>query len=124
MKHHLALALLLLSAACNGASGSAGDPNNPNNDNGTPPQLYALTINNQVSWCSITATLDGNQLVQFSDESATLSAPSGAKIALDAQPLPGFLEAQWTGTATETNPTSYVMTSDPNQSVTAFCPAN
>lgn len=111
---------LLCAAACGSSTSTTTNTSNGNNvANGND---YALLITNKQAWCNVTAALNGNTLASFGGNSATIQAPAGATIDLDATPQPSFQAAQWTGTTSATSPTTYVMTTASNQNVSVYCP--
>ncbi len=83
--------------------------------------LYTLTITNQLAWCNVTASIDGNQVAQFGNDSATVQAAAKATVNLTASPQPGYQDPVWTGTTSTTDPTTYVMNSDANQTINVYC---
>jgi hypothetical protein len=82
-----------------------------------------LTVNNTISWCTVTVTVPPAAAVMFGSSSMTFNAASGTTIALHAEPKPSFLAVKWTGVTTMNGAdATYVMTSAATQSVTACCP--
>jgi len=106
------IAAFMFLAACGGTGNQYGAAS------------YPLTINNTLSWCTVTATVGGVQLTDFSSDSATIQVAAGATVNLTAVPVnAGFGPAIWTGTTTANDAqATYVMTATANQNVTADCP--
>jgi hypothetical protein len=92
---------------------------------GDMSSLPTLTVNNTLSWCTVTVTVGTGSPVSFTDPTKTFIAPSGTLILLKAEPLATFKPVKWTGVTT-TNAdmgdlASYTMTSAAAQSLTACC---
>jgi hypothetical protein len=102
------------------ATASIPDLSKSNNDLlAAGPQL---TVNNTISWCTVTVTVPPAAAVMFGSSSMTFSAASGTTITLHAEPKPGFMPVKWTGTTTMTGAdATYVMTNASSQTVTACC---
>ncbi len=82
-----------------------------------------LTVNNTLSWCTVTVTVPPSAGVMFGSSSMTFNAASGTTVTLHAEPKPSFLAVKWTGVTTMNGAdATYVMTSGAMQSVTACCP--
>ncbi len=104
----LALALLL---GC-GGSMTAGDMSS------TP----TLTVNNTLSWGTVTVTVGSGAPVTFTDATKTFMAASGTTVTLKADPLATFKPVKWTGVTTMSGDmATYMVTSAAAQSVTACC---
>lgn len=81
-----------------------------------------LTVNNTISWCTVSVTVPPAALVMFGSASMTFNAPAGTTITLHADAKPGFKDVKWTGVTTMNGKdATYVMTSAATQSVTACC---
>ena len=109
-----------LCACGSSASSTANYASDSSATNANTP-MYTLTINNTYEWCNVTATIDGNQVAYFTDDSATLKAAAKSTVHLTATAQPGFEDPVWTGTTSTTDPTTYVMTTDANQVITVYC---
>jgi hypothetical protein len=84
-----------------------------------------LTVNNTLSWCTVTVTIGSGSPTMFTDASRTFMAASGTTVNLQADPLPGFFAVKWTGTTTMNgDKATYVMSSSATQAVTACCPTS
>lgn len=125
MVRYVLVCLVFLAVGC---GSSKQNDNNGQNSNSTTTTdsnnttLYALNIHNVEVWCNVTASANGNQLVNFSDANATVNLPAGTTVNLTAAPLPSFGSPEWTGTTSATDPTTYVMTTAANQNVSVLCP--
>jgi hypothetical protein len=89
------------------------------------PSLATLTVNNTVSWCTVTVTIGSGTPTMFTDASQMFMAASGTTINLQADPKPGFFAVKWSGVTTMSgDKATYVMTGAAGQSVTACCPTS
>lgn len=85
--------------------------------------LDTLTVNNTLSWCTVTVTIGSGTPTSFTDAARNFMAAAGTTINLQADPVPGFIAVKWTGVTTMSgDKATYVMTAAPTQMVTACCP--
>ena len=116
MRLTLAAMLLVIVATACGGGGTAS-----NTDMSSATQT--LTVDNTLSWCSVTVTVGNASPVTFTNASHAFQAAAGTTVNLTATPLPSFLPVKWTGTTTMNGSSAtYVMTSAASQTVTACCP--
>ena len=87
------------------------------------PGAPTLTVNNTLSWCTVTVTIPNQTAVTFSNNNHAFMAPSGTTVMLHAVPNPTFQPVKWTGVTTMNGAdATYVMTAAGMQMVTACCP--
>jgi hypothetical protein len=116
-----------------GACGSSAKLNvSPSAGGGTDGNsTYTLTIDTNTR-CTVTATVDGNQVATTGANGSdlTLQGAANATVGLNARgypvpqptgaPAPSFNIA-WSGTTGSSNPTTYIMTTNANQRIGLYC---
>lgn len=110
------------SSSSSTTGGNATSGGNTPNASPTNTTLYTLTITNQLAWCNVSASINGNQVANFTGDSATVQATAKTTVDLFATPQAGFSPPVWTNTTNNSDPnTTYVMTAEANQTVNVYC---
>ncbi len=111
----MGLAASLFVIGCGGSSTPSPQPD-------LSPALPVLTVNNTLSWCSITVKVGSAATVTETGMTGSYPAAAGTTVVMTATPKGSFFPVQWTGTATVSDSTqTYTMTSAGSQTVTACC---
>jgi hypothetical protein len=82
----------------------------------------SLTVDNTLSWCTVTVTIGSGTPATFTSSTMSFKAAAGTVVNLKADPLATFMPVKWTGVTTMSGDmATYTMTSAATQTVTACC---
>lgn len=110
---------LCLFFLCAGVAACGGNGSTNTDMGGGGPML---TVNNTLSWCTVTVTINGMP-TSFGGASMGFPAAAGTTVMLQADPKPTFKPVVWTGVTTMNGDmATYTMTAAAQQTVTACCP--